>query len=58
MEELGIGLSIILAQSILETGYNTKIKATHYLGIKSHSRANGQILPTKEEVDGSMANHA
>ena len=54
MAELGIGLSIVLAQSILETGYTAKVKATNYHGIKSHSRAYGQTLVTSEEVDGSM----
>ena len=54
MEELGIDLSIELAQSIQEIGYTTKVKATNYLGIKSHGIANGPTLVTNEDVDGSI----
>ena len=54
MEELGIGVSIVLTQSIQEIGYTTRVKATNYLGIKSHGRAYGPTLVTNEDVGGSM----
>ena len=54
MEELGVGLSIVSAQSIQEIGYTTKVKATNYLGIKSHGIAYGPTPATNEDLDGSM----
>ena len=54
MQELGIGLSIVLAQSIQEIGYTTIVKATNYLGIKSHGIAYGPTPVTNEDLDGSM----
>ena len=51
-KETGVDPRIIVAQAALETGWGKHAPGNNYFGIKSHGMSGGQVLTTKEVVDG------
>lgn len=50
--EIGVDPRIIVAQAALESGWGRSAPGNNYFGIKSHGRAGGNTLATKEVVNG------
>lgn len=48
----GVDPRIIVAQAALETGWGKHAPGNNYFGIKSHGESGGQVLTTKEVMDG------
>lgn len=50
----GLDVDLVLAKIALETGYGKHAPGFNYFGIKETDPAKGQVLATKEEVDGKL----
>lgn len=51
-KEIGVDPRIIVAQAAIETGWGKHAPGNNYFGIKSHGMSGGQVLTTKEVVNG------
>lgn len=52
--QIGVDPRLILAQAALETGWGKSVPSNNFFGIKSHGRAGGVEVTTKEEVNGEL----